>query len=265
MTQIDSISKADLETLLSDTFLERVVHFAETDSTSSRAVEMLATDKSLATPCLVHAEDQCAGRGRGENRWWSADGSLTFSLIIDFRKIGFSAQDKPLLPLLTGMAIAQTGESLVPVGDFSIKWPNDVYLAGRKLAGVLTEVPSQAAENAVIGVGLNVNNQYADAPDQLQATCIALADRSGIKHNRIAVLRTFLQRFESLIHSSEDRNGFLDGWPRYCMLTGKEVTLHTGTDQVTGSCRGVDAEGALLLEIGGENKRFFGGTVQSWT
>ena len=265
MTQSDSIHETDLESLLSGTFLQRVAYFAETDSTNTRAVELLATDKSLAAPCLVYAENQRAGRGRGANQWWSANGSLTFSLIVDFRKFGFSAEQKPLLPLLTGMATVQAGESVMPVGNFSIKWPNDVYLAGRKLAGVLTEVPSQSADQAVIGVGLNVNNQFADAPDDLKATCISLADRSGMQHDRIEILRTFLERFESLINSFADSNSFLDDWPRYCMLTGKEVTLQTGSDHVTGICHGVDEAGALLLEIDGEQKRFFGGTVQSWT
>lgn len=265
MTQSDSIHEADLESLLSDTFVQRVVHFSETDSTNTRAVELLATDQSLVPPCLVYAEDQSAGRGRGDNRWWSAKGSLTFSLVVDFQTIGFSADQKPLLPLLAGMAIVQTGESVIPVGNFALKWPNDVYLADRKLAGVLTEVPSQSADQAVIGVGLNVNNQFADAPDELKASCISLADRSGMQHDRIEILRTFLQRFESLIGALADSRCFLDDWPRYCLLTGKEVTLQTGNDRVTGICHGVDAAGALLLEIGGERKRVFGGTVQSWT
>ena len=261
----DLIRQSDLENLLSGTFLQRVVHFAETDSTNTRAVELLATGEPVATPCLVYAENQCAGRGRGANRWWSASGSLTFSLVVDFRAIGFSAQQKSLLPLLTGMAIVQTGESVMPIGNFSVKWPNDVYLAGRKLAGVLTEVPSQSADQAVIGVGLNVNNRFADAPDELKAVCISLADRSETQHDRIEILRMFLERFEALVNSFTAGNSFLDKWPRYCMLTGKEITLQTGKDQVTGVCHGIDSAGALLLEIGNKRKSYFGGTVQSWT
>jgi len=264
LTQSDSIHEADLESLLSNTFLQRVVYFAETDSTNTRAVELLAKEQSLSTPCLVYAENQRAGRGRGANQWWSTDGSLTFSLVVDFRAIGLSVQQRPLLPLLTGMAIAQTGESVVPVGNYSLKWPNDVYLAGRKLAGVLTEVPSQSADQAVIGVGLNVNNRFADAPDELKAVCISLADRSETQHDRIEILRMFLERFEALVNSFTAGNSFLDKWPRYCMLTGKEITLQTGKDQVTGVCHGIDEVGALLVGIGNEQKRFFGGTVQSW-
>lgn len=264
MTHADSISKSDLESLLSDTFLQSVTYFSETDSTNTRAVELLATDESLATPCLVYAENQSAGRGRGENRWWSAGGSLTFSLIVDFQKIGLSARQQPLLPLLAGMAVLQTGESLIPLGDFALKWPNDVYLAGRKLAGVLTEVPSQTSSSVVIGVGFNVNNHFASAPEELKTTCIALADRSGTKHDRIEILRSFLHRFEALSKSFAGGQSFLDDWPRYCLLDGKEVTLRTGSTHVTGICRGVDSAGALLLEVGAQQKRFFGGVVEGW-
>ena len=264
MNKFDSINEAVLQSLLDGTFLKRVVHFVETDSTNTRAVELLANEPSLATPCLVYAENQCAGRGRGGNRWWSAKGSLTFSLVVDFSMIGLSAEQKPLLPLLAGMAILQTGQSVVPVGNLALKWPNDVYLADRKLAGVLSEVPSQSADQAVIGVGLNVNNLFADAPDDLKSTCISLADRSGMQHDRIEILRTFLHRFEALVKSFAAGESFLEEWPRYCLLTGKQVTLQTGNDRVTGLCHGVDAAGALLLEVDCQQKPFFGGTVQSW-
>ena len=116
----------------------------------------------------------------------------------------------------------------------------------------------------MIGVGLNVNNHFSSAPEELQATCIALADRSGTSHDRVEILRVFLQRFEALIKSFAAGASILDGWPRYCLLSGKKVTLRVGDDQVTGICRGIDAAGALMLEIDGQAKRFFGGVIQSW-
>lgn len=265
MTQTDSISKSDLESLVSDTFLQSVIYYGETDSTNTRATELLATDESFATPCLVYAENQIAGRGRGANRWWSAEGSLTFSVVVDFREIAFSAEKRPLLPLLTGMAILRTGQQVLPTGEFHLKWPNDVYLADRKLAGILIEVPSQSSHHAVIGVGLNVNNQFSQAPQELLGTRIALADESETTHDRLEILRTFMLNFEDLVKSFAAGKDFLSDWPRYCLLTDKEVTLQTGSDQVTGICQGVDAAGALLLKVRSQQKRFFGGVVQSWS
>ena len=265
MTRSESICLSDLESLLTDTFLQSVNHFAQIDSTNSRAIELLANGDSVATPCLVYAENQSAGRGRGANQWWSARGSLTFSLIVDVQEAGFLAEQKPLLPLLTGMAILHACQAVLPDGDFSLKWPNDVFLSGRKLAGVLIEVPSQSSSGAVVGVGLNVNNRFANAPPDLLWTGISMADQSEAEHARIEVLRGFLNCFEALMKSLAVGKNFLDDWPSYCLLTGKEVTLQTGATQVTGICRGVDQEGALLLEIGNERIRFFGGVIQSWT
>ena len=251
--------------MVCDTFLQSVVHFGETDSTNSCAIDLLAADAPVLSPCLIYAENQTAGRGRGANQWWSAPGSLTFSIIVDFDKIAFSTDQRPLLPLLTGMAILHASQSLLPDGDFALKWPNDVYLSGRKLAGILIEVPSQSSHQAVIGVGLNVNNRFARAPEELQSTGIALSDVSETDYDRLEVLRTFIHSFEDLIKSFAAGKSFLDQWPRHCLLIGKQVTLQTGSTEVTGLCQGVDATGALLLDVGDQRQRFFGGVIKSWS
>ena len=263
-SQTNSIGPADLETLLQDTFLANVIHFRETDSTNTRAIELLASSESVATPCLVYAESQSAGRGRGANQWWSASGSLTFSLIVDFKQTALSAAQIPLLPLLTGMAILKTGQSLLPDGTFQLKWPNDVFLADRKLAGVLIEVPSQSSGHAVIGVGLNVNNSFAGAPEQLLTIGTSLADQSRTEYRRIEVLRMLMREFDSLLDSFAAGTGLIDQWPAYCLLTGKQITLRTGATSVTGRCQGVDINGALLLKTEAGLQRFFGGVVESW-
>ena len=264
MSKTASINPSDLQSLVSDTFLQSVVHLSETDSTNSRAVDRLTAEDPVLSPCLIYAENQTAGRGRGANQWWSADGSLTFSIIVDFDKIAFSVEHRPLLPLLTGMAILQASQSLLPDSEFALKWPNDVFLSGRKLAGILIEVPSQSSHQAVIGVGLNVNNRFANAPEDLQITGIALSDISEMDYNRFEVLRTFIHCFEDLVKSFAAGKSFLDQWPRHCLLTGKQVTLQTGSTEVTGLCQGVDITGALLLDVGDQRQRFFGGEIKSW-
>ena len=262
--QANPILLADLESLLQDTFLCSVTHYSQTDSTNTRAIELLSSGESHPTPRLVYADSQLAGRGRGSNQWWSTGGSLTFSLIVDFQQIAFSPEQKPLLPLLTGMAILRTGKRIVPDAEFKLKWPNDVYLANQKLAGVLIEVPSQSCEHAVIGVGMNVNNSFGDAPEELSATGTSLADNSRSQHCRIEILRFLMQDIESLLVSFAAGHTFLDDWSECCLLTGKQVTLQTGSTKVTGRCLGIDGCGALILETTSGRQSFFGGVVQSW-
>ncbi|MEQ8211538.1 MAG: biotin--[acetyl-CoA-carboxylase] ligase [Lacipirellulaceae bacterium] len=264
MSITDPICQGELESLLEDTFLQSVFHYDETDSTNTRAIELLASGDSMKSPCLIYAESQIAGRGRGANRWWSASGSLTFSLVVEFPNKALSAERKALLPLLTGKAILRTGESLLPNADFALKWPNDVYLAGRKLAGVLIEVPSHSAGQAVIGIGLNVNNSFSEAPEELSATSISLSDKSGVQHRRIQILRTLLLEFEALLNSLRAGEEILDDWPAYCLLTARRVTLVTGSTEIVGTCRGIDKAGALLLETETGLQPFFSGEVRSW-
>ena len=258
------ICLADLESLIEDTFVESISHYGQTDSTNTQAIELLSEDKSNPLPRLVYAESQVAGRGRGANQWWSTGGSLTFSLIVDFQKTALPAERKPLLPLLTGMAILRTGQRFLPEADFKLKWPNDVYHGNQKLAGVLIEVPSQSSNHAVIGVGLNVNNSFADAPQELSATGISLSDIGKSTHDRVEILRRLMRDIESLLDSFATGESFLDDWPEHCLLTGKQVTLQTGSSEITGRCQGIDGSGALILETSAGPQLFFGGVIQSW-
>jgi BirA family biotin operon repressor/biotin-[acetyl-CoA-carboxylase] ligase len=260
----DRFSQADLQTLQQETFLRGLKYFEETDSTNTRALELLVSNPDIATPHLIVADTQLSGRGRGSNQWWSASGSLTFSVIINFSKIGWSTEQKPLLPLLTGLAILRTGQFVLPQEDFSVKWPNDVYLAGRKLAGILIEVSATSPNHAVVGIGLNVNNQFENAPEELRESGISLAERSEKSHSRVEILRTVLHQLENLSQSFANGGQPLQAWPEFCLLTSKQVTLQTGAKEVNGICHGIDDTGALLLETNQGQQRFLGGIVKSW-
>ena len=138
---------------------------------------------------------------------------MTFSVIVDTQKFGLTPEQQIKLPLLTGLAVLQTcreithGSPTNCQNEFALKWPNDVFLAGRKLAGILIEVPSATTGepnkpppiHAVIGVGLNVNNSWSDAPDDLQTTGISLSDHAGSSFNRLKVLEVFLTHLETLM------------------------------------------------------------------
>ena len=272
------LSQSDLSSLLASTFLRGVCHFEETDSTNGQATRWLASDSKLETPCLIYAESQTAGRGRGANRWWSQAGSLTFSVIVDLEKFGLTPNQQIKLPLLTGLAVLRTGQALTDQSanvrnDFALKWPNDVYLAGRKLAGILIEVPSKTAGNsaetpavhAVIGVGLNVNNSWENAPDDLRTKGISLSDHAGSSFDRLILLEVFLKHLETLIKGLADGLPVLDDWSDHCLLTGKQVTLLVGDQEVSGECLGLAPTGALMLQTDQGTQEFLGGIVKSWT
>ena len=229
------------------------------------------------TPCLIYAESQTAGRGRGANLWWSRAGSLTFSVIVDAWKFCLAPEEMIKLPLLTGMAVLRTGQSVVNdsaecENDFALKWPNDVYLSGRKLAGILIEVPSvnraseheSSARHVVIGVGLNVNNSWVDAPEDLRSKGISLFDHVDLIFDRLKILNIFLGHLETLICSLSKGESILDDWSEHCLLTGKHVTLLVGKEEISGLCQGLAPNGALLLQTTQGTRQFLGGIVKWW-
>ena len=267
--------ESDLNSLLDHTFLESVRFFSETDSTNRQAIRLLSEGGELATPCLVHTESQTAGKGRGSNRWWSQPGSLTFSVIVDLQQYGLSPAQRIQLPLLTGLAVLRTGQTFVPYPagqDFALKWPNDVYLAGRKLAGILIEIPASrvtapdsAAVHAVIGVGLNVNNSWAVAPQDLREKGISLCDHSSATFDRVKILKVFLGHLEQLIRGLSQGRPVLEGWSEHCLLTGKHVVLLVGEEEVSGDCLGLAPNGSLMMETADGPRQFMGGIVTSWS
>ena len=258
------LSSDDLASLVRETFLRDVLTFEETDSTNTRALSFIASTQLVETPHLVYAESQTSGRGRGGNTWWSQPGSLTFSLIINMSELGLAPEQQPQLALLTGLAILKTGQQILPRADFAVKWPNDVYLADRKLAGILTEVPPQSPQHAVIGVGLNVNNEFQTAPPELQNTGISLADLSGQSQSRCEILTSFLQHLDELFQALSRGEPVLADWSDSCLLTGKTVTIQAGPNEIRGVCRGIDDSGALLLETNSGTERILGGVVANW-
>jgi BirA family transcriptional regulator, biotin operon repressor / biotin---[acetyl-CoA-carboxylase] ligase len=147
-------------------------HFRVTDSTNARARELVEAGAPHGT--IVTAGEQTAGRGRQGRTWTAPPGkALLYSAILrplDARHL--------LLPLAVPLAVCEAAEELAPGIECAIKWPNDVWLDGRKLAGVLIEAKPQDGW-AVIGVGLNLSISPDEFPPDLRDTAISLFDPSA--------------------------------------------------------------------------------------
>jgi hypothetical protein len=140
----------DIEQLLAETILEGAEWHASIESTNNRALE-LAADASLKTPYLVGASEQTAGRGRGTNRWWAADGTLMFSVLFDMPSLGIPQSDWPRFSLGTALSVAETIEAFAPQVPVGLKWPNDVWIGARKTCGILIEQSHLAPQRLVVG------------------------------------------------------------------------------------------------------------------
>jgi BirA family biotin operon repressor/biotin-[acetyl-CoA-carboxylase] ligase len=257
-------SSADVERIRSGNFVREIEVHSEIGSTNDRAAER-ALEPSLPCPCLILAARQTAGRGRGANAWWSAPGALTFSLVLEPRRIGLVTERLPQVALASGLAVCEVVGELLPKSPIGLKWPNDVFLSGRKVSGILIEAPSGVSGRLVAGIGLNVNNAFAGASDELRRTAVSMIDIAGQPLDRTAVLLAVLERLDTWLRLlAVDECAVFDRWRRYCILTGKRVRLRAGDRDVEGRCGGIDDDGRLLLSTpqGAEPHR--SGTIVSF-
>lgn len=197
------------------------------------------------------AEFQSAGRGRLDHAWHAAKGeNLTFSAVLSTD--GRDVSEIVTLPLVIGLAAARAvgGLAVVPQTEIAVKWPNDVLVGGRKLAGILCE---RHGENVIAGIGLNVNQ--TSFPPEISARATSLALLTGKPLDREAVFTAVLEEIETC-HRRWSREGFaaLHGeLSVYDALKGRTVSVFqtdSDTEPLTGICDGILVDGTL--SVGGK-------------
>jgi BirA family transcriptional regulator, biotin operon repressor / biotin---[acetyl-CoA-carboxylase] ligase len=207
------------------------VHFRVTDSTNERAKALADADAPHGT--LVTADEQSAGRGR-QGRSWSAPPRRSLLLSLLLRGL----EDRhALLPLAAAVAVCNA----LPGLDCRIKWPNDVWVDGRKLCGILLEGRPQEGW-AVLGIGLNVNLRPEELPEELRETATSVAIASGEERDLDEVLHSLTQALDRWIEAPPAE--VLAAWRERDAIHGRHVTWAGGE----GRAAGIDDSGALLVE-----------------
>jgi BirA family biotin operon repressor/biotin-[acetyl-CoA-carboxylase] ligase len=234
-------------------------------STQDRAIE-LAKEEDLKTPAVVLTSQQTTGRGRGGKAWWAGDGALTFSLIVDTNEKATRGQFDPRQSLAAGLAVCEVIRKLAPECECGLKWPNDVYLAGRKVCGVLIESLARGSaprRRTLFGVGVNVNNPLANAPLEIASAATSLFDATQRHHGLTDVLLMVLHRLAdelaALARSDPDQ---AKRWQARSLLTQRRVRLRRGTSELEGRCLEIDAQGALLVATAAGQERVTSGVVE---
>jgi BirA family biotin operon repressor/biotin-[acetyl-CoA-carboxylase] ligase len=245
-------------------FVRHVELHAVATSTNDLALRAVS-NAELPVPALIVAERQTAGRGRGNNRWWSGPGALTFSLILEPAQADLTTRRWPRLSLTTAMAVCDALAELAPQADWGIKWPNDVQVGGRKIGGILVEAPNHGGtedRRVVVGIGVNVNNSCRDAPEDLRQISTSLCDVTGRDADRTDVLARFLSAFAvRLGQLASGETVLADQWRRRCVLRGRQVRIDSGRGTIAGCCHGIAEDGALIVETDTGIQRLHGGVV----
>jgi BirA family biotin operon repressor/biotin-[acetyl-CoA-carboxylase] ligase len=224
-------------------------------STNIIAHELARTGAKDGT--LVITDYQTHGRGRLERKWISPAGEdLLFSLIL---RPSLKASHAFQLTAAASLAVAHAIRRITAL-DALIKWPNDIYIRGKKVSGILTElgVCGDQLTYAVAGIGINVNSDPSAHP-QLQgiATSLRLETQRHIgRLPLLAALLELLERFYRMLADGEFP-ALKTMWDALSLVTGREITIATGNALHEGIAESVDDDGTLIMRSRDGSKNFF--------
>jgi BirA family biotin operon repressor/biotin-[acetyl-CoA-carboxylase] ligase len=222
-------------------------YYVEIDSTNTRARQL--AESGAREGEIVIAEQQTRGRGRLGRDWISpAFVNLYLSVVL---RPELPPAHAPQITLMAAVALADT------VARFSseppaIKWPNDILVHGKKLAGILTEssVTLERISYVILGIGVNVNFPYALMPESIRGRATSLMECAGGTVSREAFLGRLIQDLERCygILGEGEFSRIAQRWEGYFSLRGKRVRVEMGDQALTGIAKGIDRDGALLVE-----------------
>lgn len=248
-----------MNNLLVDSIAIQIEVHSVIDSTNSYLLRRIPHQVKQGQVCV--AEFQNSGRGRRGRQWISPFGSHIYMSMYWCLEQGISAAMG--LSVVAALAVSDAIYKLYNV-DVELKWPNDIYANGKKLAGILIELEGQALESShcVIGIGLNINMPAKAAEDidqpwtDLQTVTSGEIDRNHLVSTLIQCLIVRLNQ-----HKVNGISTMLDDWFKQDLYLNKPVRLITGEKETLGICRGINNQGALLLEVDRQVKPIYGGEV----
>lgn len=252
----DILSVEEVRQKLSTTRIGRqLVCLAETASTNADAFRLAEAGADEGT--TVIADAQSGGKGR-RGRVWSSPAGVNLYCSIVLRP-AIMPHEAPQLTFLSAVAVARAIEGTAALNP-EIKWPNDVLINGRKVAGLLNEMSAETdrVNFVILGIGVNLNMTRAQFPTDLRSPATSLLQEKGLPVNRAQFAARMLGELDRL-YADFLLHGFgpvRDEWQQRCNAAGREVVVsEAGVETVRGMFHGIDGDGALLL-------RFPGGTVE---
>ncbi|WP_348748960.1 bifunctional biotin--[acetyl-CoA-carboxylase] ligase/biotin operon repressor BirA [Pseudomonas rhodesiae] len=234
------------------------IHISESvDSTNAEALRLI--EAGYPAPFLVLAERQTAGRGRRGRKWVSPFAqNIYYSLVL---RMDGGLRQLEGLSLVVGLAVMQALRDS-GVSRAGLKWPNDVLVDGKKIAGILLELVGDPADicHVVLGIGINVNMQEVEGVDQ-EWTSVALETGGTVNRNAVvAQLSMQLQRYLEC-HQKLGFTALQEEWELNHLWQGRLVSLVAGVSRIDGRVLGIDGQGALRLSVAGAEKTYSGGEL----
>ena len=242
---------------------KRVYYFEEIDSTQNFAQNIAADKKENGT--IIIAEKQTSGRGRLDRKWTSPKGGIWFSLIIHPK---FDVSSSTLIPILSAVALSKSIKSVLDI-ETEVKWPNDITMNGKKVAGVLVDASFQtnSIDYLILGIGINFDIDAKKLEKRLTKTpnfygIDSLREKED-KTPPKKLLKEFLLQFEKNLFQLDkgEKSKIIKEWTKRAAALGKKITINTSNGKISGISQGIDNDGALKIKTRNEIKKIYVGDV----
>jgi len=242
---------------------KRIYYFDILDSTQNFAIELAS--KKIENGTLVVSEKQTHGRGRLNRKWVSPSGGIWLSLILHPE---FEISTSTLFPLITSLALAMTIEKILKIKP-KLKWPNDVTLNDKKVAGILIDasIESGKIDYLVLGVGINFKINPVEIEKMIKHTANYYGITTLLKKNEsmnpVKLVQRFLLELERLYQISlkNDLKYLIQEWTKRSSTIGKSVSIKMPDGKLSGKALRIDADGALVISNKGKTRRVIIGDI----
>ncbi len=253
MTNIDLLDPDKIkENLKTNRIGKQVLVFKQTSSTNDIAAEYAKNSQNDGL--VILAEEQTAGRGRAGSKWLTGHAeSILCSIVLTNCNLATE-----LLPLTCAVAVAEAiGKTAQSTAK--IKWPNDIILNGRKVAGILLESrPNSNGNVYILGIGINCHQQKDSFPPELQTIATSIDIESRTVCDRISLTKRLLTSIDHWLQIAEKNSKkVIDHWSKLSKLLHHRTTLLFNGKKYTGYCTGIDPEKGLILQLDLGATRFF--------
>jgi len=242
---------------------QQAYYFDSIDSTQSQAMKMINESKKEGT--IIIAEKQTGGRGRTGRQWISPKGGIWFSIILHPK---FDISNTTLFPIASSLALSIAIQKTCKIST-ELKWPNDLTIRGKKLAGMLIDASfeSNKIENLVLGVGINFNVNVKEIEKVLKKTpnfygVSSLNDQKN-KTSQIELIQSFLLELEKVyeeLNNNQIKKIIIE-WTKRSSTIGKKVEMNTLNGKISGKAIKIDEDGGLIIKDKDKTNKVFAGDI----
>ena len=249
--------------LKTQTVGKKVYYFDTVDSTQNYAIEI--SKKKNESGSVVISQRQTAGRGRMNRKWITIKGGLSMSVVLHPK---FDASVSTLFPMAASLALATAIQKTINIKP-NVKWPNDVVIKGKKVAGMIVDasIQSNLIESMVLGVGINFKVDTKHLESQLKGTKNFYGVASLLKiddtTNPLKIVQNFFSELEKIIVLLDqgETSKIIQRWEKISSTIGKKVSVKTNDGIITGLAKKINSDGSLNIVKNGKVQRLLVGDI----